>query len=146
MCLDNVVVCREFPFLLATRRFALIDVITDKPLLYQILNLRQYLFQLLEDAGDPNGGVILLVSDGGENEIPKMNEVKPDIIAKGVIINAILISEAADKGLIELAAATGGKAFFDSGSFDSTDLQSALRSIVSEDDGSLPGVAPVEVS
>ena len=75
-----------------------------------------------------------------------MDEVKPDIIAKGVIINAILISDAADKRLIELAAATGGKAYFDSGSFDSTDLQSALRSIVSEDDGSLPGVAPVEVS
>ena len=102
-------------------------------------------FQLLENAGDPRGGVLILVSDGEENEAPWMDEVKVDLLAKGVVLDVILISEAADRQLIELSAATGGKAFFDSGFSGSADLQSAFRTIVSDDAASSPGGSPVEV-
>ena len=75
-----------------------------------------------------------------------MDDVKPSLLAKGVTLHVILISDGADPGMIALAASTGGKAFFDSGTPDTTDLQSALRTVVSEDDASSPGFSPVVVS
>lgn len=89
--------------------------------------------------------MLILVSDGKENRNPRMADVKPTLLEKGVVLHVILISDAADKNMIELSASTGGKAFFDSGAPDSTDLQSALRTIVFDDDVSAPGVAPVQV-
>ena len=74
-----------------------------------------------------------------------MADVKDTLLEKGVILHVILISEYADKDMIKLSAAVGGKAFFDAGTPDTTDLQSALRTIVSDDDVSSPGAAPVQV-
>ena len=93
-----------------------------------------------------SGGVLVLVSDGGENVAPLMAEVKPRLRTKGVIVHTILISDNADPKLVELAAYTGGKSFFDSGASDSTNLQSAFRTTVKEAESDSPGVAPVEVS
>ncbi|KAK2158849.1 hypothetical protein NP493_1768g00021 [Ridgeia piscesae] len=101
--------------------------------------------KLLENAGDPRGGVLILVSDGVENQEPLMADVKHTLLEKGVILHVILISDYADKNMIELSAAIGGQAFFDPGTPDTTDLQSALRTIVSDDDVSSPGAAPVQV-
>ena len=102
-------------------------------------------FQLLENAGDPRRGVLILVSDGMENQNPPMADVKDTLLEKGVILHVILISECADKDMIKLSAAVGGKAFFDAGTTDTTDIQSALRTIASDDDVSSPGAAPVQV-
>ena len=74
-----------------------------------------------------------------------MAQVTPMLIRKEVIVHTILISDKADQKMIKLATSTGGKAFFDSGSYDSTDLQSAFRSTIIDDDEGAPGITPVEV-
>ena len=102
--------------------------------------------QVLETGGrSASGGVLVVVTDGKENVEPSIDEVKPIILKKGVIVHTILISAQAEKKLIELAAFTNGESFFDSGSFNSTNLQSALRSTVKDSENDAPGVAPVEV-
>ena len=89
--------------------------------------------------------MLVLVSDGEENEAPYINDVKPTLLQKGVIVHTILISAQAEKKLVELAAFTNGESFFDSGSTNSTNLQSAFRSTVKDFENDAPGVAPVEV-
>jgi len=102
--------------------------------------------QVLEaNGGSSSGGILILVSDGEENESPSMAQVTPTLIRKEVIVHTILLSDKADQKMIKLATATGGKAFFDSGSYDSTDLQSAFRSTIIDDDEGAPGITPVEV-
>ena len=88
----------------------------------------------------------MLVSDGGENEKPWIADVTPMLISKGVIVNAFLLSNHAEKTLVRLAAFTKGTSYFDSESRDSTELQSAFRATVQSSDSESPGSAPVEVS
>ena len=102
--------------------------------------------QVLETGHQPaSGGVLVLVSDGWENIGPYIDEVKPTLRSKGVIVHTILTSDDAEPKLVELAAYTRGKSFFDSGASDSTNLQSAFRTTVKEAESESPGVAPVEV-
>ena len=89
---------------------------------------------------------MILVSDGEENTPPYIADVTPTLIAKGVTVHTILISDSADNKLVALAAFTKGKSFFDSDSSDSTELQSAFRATVQHSDSVAPGSAPVEVS
>lgn len=103
--------------------------------------------QVLEaDGGSASGGVLLLVSDGEENVDPRIAEVTPTLVSKGVTVNTVLIGDSADKDLIELAAFTKGNSFFDSGSSDSTGLQSALKASVTHSESSSAGKAPIDVS
>ncbi|KAI0208298.1 Calcium-activated chloride channel regulator 4A [Lamellibrachia satsuma] len=97
------------------------------------------------DGGVASGGILILVSDGQENKPPMMADVTPTLVSKGVIVNTILISDNADQKLVELAAFTKGKSFFDSGSSDSTELQSAFRETVKDSDSEAPGAASVEL-
>ena len=97
------------------------------------------------DGGSASGGVFLLVSDGEENVEPLIANVTPTLVSKGVTVNTVLIGDSADKGLIEVAAFTKGNSFFDSGSSDSTGLQSALKSSVAHSQSSSAGVTPVDV-
>ncbi|KAI0208300.1 Calcium-activated chloride channel regulator 1 [Lamellibrachia satsuma] len=102
--------------------------------------------EVLETGGrSASGGVLVVVTDGKENVEPSIDKVKPTILKKGVIVHTILISAQAEKKLIELAAFTNGESFFDSGLFNSTNLQSALRSTVKDSENDAPGVAPVEL-
>ena len=100
---------------------------------------------MLEENGDAKGGILIVVTDGDENFEPYVDDVRQTLVDKGVTLHVILITDDAEKNLINVAASTGGISFFDSGTFESTDLQSALRSIVSEEESSLPGTAPVDV-
>ena len=89
--------------------------------------------------------MLVLVSDGEENRPPYIDEVKPNVYQKVVVVHTILISAAVEKKLVKLAAFTNGKSFFDSVESDSTNLQSAFRSTVEVSESDAPGVAPVEV-
>ena len=105
-----------------------------------------HISQVLEaNGGSASGGTLILVSDGKENQEPDINAVTPTLVHKSVTVHTILISEAAEPKLIKLAADTNGNSFFDSGSIDSTDLVSAFRSTVSDEDSGIPGAAAVEV-
>ena len=98
------------------------------------------------NGGSASGGTLILVSDGGENKAPTIRAVTPTLKKKSVTVHTILISNNADAKLVKLAADTKGRSFFDTGSIDTTDLLSAFRSTVNDEDSGSPGAAPVEVS
>ena len=98
------------------------------------------------NGGSASGGTLILVSDGNENEGPTIRSVTPTLKQKSVIVHTFLIGKASDPKLVKLAADTNGRSFFDTGSIDTTDLLSAFRSTVNDEDSGSPGVAPVEVS
>ena len=85
------------------------------------------------------------MSDGEENVPPLIANVTPTLVSKGITVNTVLIGKSADKDLIEVAASTKGKSFFDSGSSDSTGLQSAFKSSIAHSQSSAAGVTPVDV-
>ena len=62
---------------------------------------------LEEDGADAKGSRIIIYTDGDENIVPTVDEVMPEIIAKGIIVDAILISPQASDFLKILAAQTG---------------------------------------
>ena len=56
---------------------------------------------------DPAGDRIVLLTDGEENEDPRVAVVKPGILAKGIVVDTILLTGQASPVLISLAAETG---------------------------------------
>ena len=107
----------------------------------------KYVYQVLEANGtSASGGVLILVSDGKQNEGPTIERVTPTLMQKSVTVHTILISGKADMKMINLATNTRGRSFFDSGSINTTDLLSAFKATVDEEDSGSPGAAPVEVS
>ncbi|XP_077983917.1 calcium-activated chloride channel regulator 1-like [Glandiceps talaboti] len=79
---------------------------------------------------DPSGGILLVISDGGENRSPTIAEVLGTVEEAGIVIDTIAYSEQADKNLASLAADTGGMSFFYSGDDDSTALDDAFTTTV----------------
>ena len=71
----------------------------------------------------------MLISDGIENRYPFIDDVKPDLIEKGVTVHSILYSDDADPKMQGLSNDTGGSLFFDSGDGNSTDLLADLITI-----------------
>lgn len=102
---------------------------------------------MLKGNGDSaGGGILILVSDGKEsNDYPTMSDVTPGLVSKGVVVHTVLLTNEATNGMIQLAADTNGRSFYDSGLSVSTELLSAFRSSVTGDDSAAPGAAPVEV-
>ncbi|KAI0219202.1 Calcium-activated chloride channel regulator 2, partial [Lamellibrachia satsuma] len=103
--------------------------------------------KVLKGNGDSaGGGILILVSDGKEsNDYPTMSDVTPGLVSKGVVVHTVLLTNEATNGMIQLAADTNGRSFYDSGLSVSTELLSAFRSSVTGDDSAAPGAAPVEV-
>ncbi|XP_019643909.1 PREDICTED: epithelial chloride channel protein-like [Branchiostoma belcheri] len=88
--------------------------------------------QILEDNGSRNatGGILLVISDGIENQHPNITEAMPTVLAKGVIVDTIAYSDAADANLESLAARTGGMSFFYPEGNTSTALNDAFTTTV----------------
>nr|XP_037271366.1 calcium-activated chloride channel regulator 1-like [Rhipicephalus microplus] len=59
----------------------------------------------------PEGGIIVLMSDGEENEEPKLNDVLPEVTAAKVEVSSMALGASADRQIEKLASRTGGKAF-----------------------------------
>ncbi|XP_046351103.2 calcium-activated chloride channel regulator 1-like [Haliotis rufescens] len=82
--------------------------------------------ELLSSDGDtPEGGRIVLVTDGSENSGPNVATVLPDIVRASVVVHSVALSVAADAVLANLSAATGGLYSFYSEEENSTALDSA---------------------
>ena len=66
----------------------------------------------MKDGGrqDPAGGIILLLSDGGENVAPYIADVTQTLIDAGVIVDTIAFTQAAEGAMYDLAIETGKKA------------------------------------
>ncbi|XP_072023459.1 calcium-activated chloride channel regulator 1-like [Amphiura filiformis] len=69
---------------------------------------------VLEHDGELNteGGLILLLSDGEENEAPYIDDVKDEIVDAGVIVDTIAFTQAAEAKMYELAILTGGTPYY----------------------------------
>lgn len=60
----------------------------------------------------PEGGTIVLMSDGIENENPRLRDVLPKVTAAKVEVSTLALGTSADEQLEKLATVTRGKAFF----------------------------------
>ncbi|XP_022080609.1 epithelial chloride channel protein-like [Acanthaster planci] len=67
---------------------------------------------LSEKDVDSAVGIILLITDGQENEKPFVADVMDDIVESKVIVYTLAFTQAADHILPKLSEATGGKAYF----------------------------------
>ena len=57
-----------------------------------------------------NGTVLVIFTDGLENERPYIEEVTADVISKGMVVYSVmLMSQAREHPLIKLSSRTGGK-------------------------------------
>ncbi|XP_070559943.1 calcium-activated chloride channel regulator 1-like [Ptychodera flava] len=77
-----------------------------------------------------SGGILFLISDGEENQIPNIADVKDELISKGVIVDTLAFSEAADDQLTKLSEDTNGLSFYYSESSESTALHDAFAATV----------------
>ncbi|XP_077544752.1 calcium-activated chloride channel regulator 1-like [Haemaphysalis longicornis] len=59
----------------------------------------------------PEGAIIVLMTDGGENESPTIDAMKPEVEKAKVTVNTVALGVSADRKLEELAIATKGKAY-----------------------------------
>ena len=103
--------------------------------------------QVLEDnGGSAGGGIVILVSDGLETGDLRISDVTPDLVRKGVIVDTIQIDMEDAVEMTQLAIDTNGRSFYDSGSSETTDLLSSLKSSIVGDDSAAPRDARIEVS
>lgn len=72
---------------------------------------------------------IILISDGLNND-GSMEDATKHCVEAGVVVHCVLITEAADQRLIDIASETGGRIFSNSGS-DFRLLAAAFSEIVS---------------
>ncbi|XP_064480347.1 calcium-activated chloride channel regulator 1-like [Ornithodoros turicata] len=66
---------------------------------------------LEQNATSIENSVIILMSDGEETTGPYIADVMPELLQKGVIVHTLALGTDADKGLEDLALATGGKSY-----------------------------------
>jgi len=72
--------------------------------IYENISLCQILEQ---NGGQTKGSRVVLLTDGEETLDPKVAIVKPQLLAAGINVDTVLLSNKADPVLISLAASTG---------------------------------------
>ena len=97
--------------------------------------------QGLEKGGnDPAGGELYVFTDGGENQSPRIKDVRSEVLTKKVkVFGLLLISVIAGHDLITLSVDSGGKSciYSDNG----TDYYDCLNNLY----GQTSSTSPVEV-
>ncbi|CAN8001633.1 unnamed protein product, partial [Ixodes hexagonus] len=58
------------------------------------------------------GDTIILMTDGEENQYPRINNVLPLLLREKVVVNTLALGRSAEKTLEHIALKTGGKAFW----------------------------------
>ena len=88
--------------------------------------------QVLEHNGSMSaaGGILLVMTDGEENENPNIAQVRPTILQKKVIVDSIPYTADADLALKKLSEETCGRCNFVSGTNDSSSLYDAFSDTV----------------
>lgn len=77
----------------------------------------------------PQGGKILLITDGEDFEPLLTEEMQEECLLQGVIIDSIAFSEEAEANVGRLSTVTGGKFYLQTDSSQSTGLQDALSEL-----------------
>ncbi|XP_070559929.1 calcium-activated chloride channel regulator 1-like [Ptychodera flava] len=100
---------------------------------------------VLENGGkDARGGIILLITDGQENVDPRIDDVTPGLINKGVLVDTIAFTNNADIKLLDLSTNTYGLPFFYPEGGYSTGLGDGLSTTITSRLGSSTDV-PIEL-
>ncbi|XP_070559830.1 calcium-activated chloride channel regulator 4A-like [Ptychodera flava] len=100
---------------------------------------------VLENGGkDARGGILLLITDGQENVDPRIDDVTPGLISKGVFVDTIAFSKNADIKLLDLSTNTNGLSFVYLEDGNSTGLGDALSTTITSRLGSSTDV-PIEL-
>ncbi|XP_070571144.1 calcium-activated chloride channel regulator 4A-like [Ptychodera flava] len=87
--------------------------------------------EVLEHGGNTAaGGILFLVTDGGENKHPYIRDVVDELVEKAVVVNTLALSNGADDGLADLSEQTGGNSYWYSESPDSTALHDAYMDTI----------------
>lgn len=73
--------------------------------------LEMALQMFLEGGQRTEGSVIILMTDGEENQTPYIADVKDKLVAAGIVVNTIAFGTEAEDKLERLALSTGGKPF-----------------------------------
>ncbi|XP_077497419.1 calcium-activated chloride channel regulator 1-like isoform X2 [Amblyomma americanum] len=73
--------------------------------------LRKALEMFKENKQSTEGSVIILMTDGEENQSPRIADVVDELIAARVVVNTIAFGTSAEQTLEDLARRTGGKPF-----------------------------------
>ncbi|XP_078615888.1 calcium-activated chloride channel regulator 4A-like isoform X2 [Branchiostoma floridae x Branchiostoma japonicum] len=94
--------------------------------------LMEALEVLSMNGADPAGGIVIILSDGGENAglSPNLTVATQHAVAAGVTVHSVTYSSSADQRMEEVAASTHGRAFFYSGAANSNSLEEGLREAV----------------
>nr|XP_039256541.1 calcium-activated chloride channel regulator 3A-1-like [Styela clava] len=99
--------------------------------------------QVLSHNGQsPEGGYVIVLTDGEENVEPFVDSVKPDVMSKGVILQAIffgLVNVNSDSSLQQLSSETGGDWYYASDAINSgSELNNIFASLAQSNDGGIP--------
>ncbi|XP_013401095.2 calcium-activated chloride channel regulator 1-like, partial [Lingula anatina] len=81
---------------------------------------------------NPAGGILVLITDGNETMCPCFNHTLPELRQKGITVNTVLYTKNADHNLAGLTKHTNGDTFFYSGKTNSTALDDAMTTFVSQ--------------
>ncbi|XP_070557598.1 calcium-activated chloride channel regulator 1-like isoform X2 [Ptychodera flava] len=101
--------------------------------------------EVLENGGqDANGGILLLITDGQENQPPYIENVKPTLVSKGVRVDTVALSDEADSKLFNLSTETGGIPFYYTEGNSSSGLNDALTATITTRLGGSPNV-PIQL-
>ncbi|XP_033122891.1 calcium-activated chloride channel regulator 2-like [Anneissia japonica] len=89
--------------------------------------------EVLSSDQSPNGGYLLVISDGKNNEWPDINIVLDDVINSGITVDTIAFTDNADNALSDLSSVSGGSAYFYSSASESiTGLIDSLAATISD--------------
>ncbi|KAJ8022288.1 Calcium-activated chloride channel regulator 4 [Holothuria leucospilota] len=84
---------------------------------------------LSENGANPEGGVVVLITDGQDNGGNEdfRDQMKKEYVAAGVVIDAVAFSNTAEETLIELQEETGGRFYLQTDDPGSTGLHDAFQ-------------------
>ncbi|KAK3105206.1 hypothetical protein FSP39_019722 [Pinctada imbricata] len=92
-------------------------------------------YQMIRDHGSVVAGArIMLVTDGKENEEPKMNDVCPILVSHEIVIDDVMVTDEADPNIEKMSSDTGGKSYFYTGFNNPTVMDTAFDSLVPDDE------------
>ncbi|XP_070559947.1 calcium-activated chloride channel regulator 1-like [Ptychodera flava] len=87
--------------------------------------------QVLEKDGlSARGGILILITDGGETDSPFINDVKQSLISKGVCVDTVAFGTSADEKLLSLSEETCGLSFLYNEDVSSTGLSDAFSATI----------------
>ncbi|KAK3083437.1 hypothetical protein FSP39_022698 [Pinctada imbricata] len=88
--------------------------------------LREGIKCLTDASASTRGSILLLISDGDEQDYPRISTVRQEVVDSGVVVMSLAFTDQSDIQMVDLATSTGGRSFLYSGLSTSTALLDAF--------------------